>query len=457
MYIAIDKSGQRTSIKNANPICDYFCPICGAPLVQKRGNIHAHHFAHKSNASCHDSWHYDKSPWHQRWQQRFPEKYQEVVKEFNGEKHRADILIDDINTVIEFQHSRLSYQEFESRNLFYQSLKYKIIWVFDLTDEFENKYLYSDKSEKTYYWTHPLKTLQNFDCNNPNISLFFQIKLDATENETLQELLEFERESGIDDALGPDSGLYVFEHKNDRIQLVKVTESSDNFQVFHVKQIDYYLNDFMEPFYPVWNQKRKFERQECSEKLKYIGSKDHSKYYLGCPKSTTHKCVNSIVDVPESKYNEIMPCKLCESTGFDPYNPRCYYKYDYVNSLLSENDAITNIKRDSNGLIKAITASVNNEAKTFSFDTSYIPTPTNTNKVDTIPNFWEKLQPKVAIFFNTRTGYYVKINNDPFEQVRKYRKCYGCLSKERYKYQYPSKEIYDFDKKIWKFVWCPYE
>ena len=50
-----------------------------------------------------------------------------IVKVKDGQKHRADVLIEDKKVVYEFQHSSLSAEEFEDRNSFYNSLGYKVI------------------------------------------------------------------------------------------------------------------------------------------------------------------------------------------------------------------------------------------------------------------------------------------------------------------------------------------
>ena len=56
----------------------------------------------------------------------------ELFFQKNGEKHRADVFIND--TVLEFQHSELSYDEFYERNEFYNSLGYDVEWIFDVQE-----------------------------------------------------------------------------------------------------------------------------------------------------------------------------------------------------------------------------------------------------------------------------------------------------------------------------------
>lgn len=143
MFIAINKNGERISVENATKEERYFCPVCGEPL-----NIRAQesvavttHFAHKRGTVCYDNWTHDMSEWHRSWQERFPEECREVVIEKNGKKHRADVLIN--NTVIEFQHSPIKGEEIAERNNFYLTCGYKIVWVFDATNQIKNR---SEKS-----------------------------------------------------------------------------------------------------------------------------------------------------------------------------------------------------------------------------------------------------------------------------------------------------------------------
>lgn len=73
------------------------------------------------------------SDWHFGWQSKFPIENREVVVEKDGVVHRADILIK--NTVIEFQHSPISGEEFEERNSFYKNCGYHVVWLFDAADK----------------------------------------------------------------------------------------------------------------------------------------------------------------------------------------------------------------------------------------------------------------------------------------------------------------------------------
>ena len=135
MFTALTRDNKRISIENALPGEKYLCPVCNNPVVVKAAksdNVRTH-FAHKRNTLCLDEWKHDMSDWHFEWQSKFPIESREVFVEKDGVVHRADILLND--TVIEFQHSPISGEEFEARNSFYNSCGYRVVWLFDATDK----------------------------------------------------------------------------------------------------------------------------------------------------------------------------------------------------------------------------------------------------------------------------------------------------------------------------------
>ena len=137
MFTALTKDNKRISIEEAIQGENYHCPVCGNPVIVKAANSNnvRTHFAHKRNL-CLDNWKHDMSDWHFEWQSKFPIESREVVVEKDGVVHRADILIN--NTVIEFQHSSIRGEEFESRNSFYKSCGYRVVWLFDATDKMKD-------------------------------------------------------------------------------------------------------------------------------------------------------------------------------------------------------------------------------------------------------------------------------------------------------------------------------
>ena len=178
MKCALDKSGKRVYADDALTTEDYYCPICHKKLLQKRGMIKAFHFAHYADTDCIDHWHYDMSLWHYTWQDRFPKECQEIVKTYKDKTHRADVLLEEVKTVIEFQHSEISIFEFNDRNSFYNKLGYRVIWVFDMIEEFteNNIALIDEESKEKFYYHHAKKIFSDFDYKSDNVTLFFQIK-----------------------------------------------------------------------------------------------------------------------------------------------------------------------------------------------------------------------------------------------------------------------------------------
>lgn len=179
MLFAFDYYDNRTHIDDTQSNKEYFCPYCGAPLITKKGDVRQHHFAHKANRLCSDTWEqtksYDISPWHNEWQECFPKENQEVKLSLGETKHRADVLIG--RTVVEFQHSIMPVKAFDDRNNFYFNLNYKVVWLFDLSDIVENgnlTYCCADDGLR-FYWSNPKKAFNSYDVKTGCIDLFFQI------------------------------------------------------------------------------------------------------------------------------------------------------------------------------------------------------------------------------------------------------------------------------------------
>lgn len=179
MLFAYDYNDNRIHIDDTQSNKEYFCPYCGAPLITKKGEVRQHHFAHKPNHLCSDSWErdksYDMSPWHDEWQKNFPKVNQEVKLSLGEVKHRADVLTG--RTVVEFQHSIMPTKAFEDRNNFYINLNYKVVWLFDLSDIVKNgemtyNYMVDGLS---FTWNNPKKAFNSYNVNAGFIDLFFQL------------------------------------------------------------------------------------------------------------------------------------------------------------------------------------------------------------------------------------------------------------------------------------------
>lgn len=145
MFVAQDEFGTRIYADDASPSVHAFCPECGEPLVHKAGRINRPYFSHKAGTPC--GWGNNKdskSKWHLRMQGFFPKENNEYrfLDEKTGEIHIADVFIPEKNTVIEFQKSPISEEEFMSRTAFHLNSGRRIAWIFDESKEkcAENEY-----------------------------------------------------------------------------------------------------------------------------------------------------------------------------------------------------------------------------------------------------------------------------------------------------------------------------
>ena len=110
----------------AEPGLSGLCPVCGAAMVAKCGEVRVWHWAHRGKRQC-DRWWETETDWHRNWKDRFPGEWQEVIQTAeNGEKHIADVKTGQ-DWVIEFQHSHIKPEERRSREAFYGDM----VWVVD--------------------------------------------------------------------------------------------------------------------------------------------------------------------------------------------------------------------------------------------------------------------------------------------------------------------------------------
>lgn len=181
MFIAIDADENKINVENAVKGIQYFCPICREKVEFHSGSIRQHHFKHWKNSECLDNWHHDMTEWHLAWQNQFSTEQQEVIIKTEDEIHRADVLVG--KTVVEFQHSKMSPEEFKERNSFYSKLGYKLVWLFDLRDEVKADKIEKMDEEGQYGWKWSFSTFSRFDTSNKDITVFFQF-YDAENNDT---------------------------------------------------------------------------------------------------------------------------------------------------------------------------------------------------------------------------------------------------------------------------------
>lgn len=169
MFIALDKEGNKIEINGSQKKKKYFCPCCGAEVIQKKGKVNIWHYSHKNIKEC-DLW-YEMTEWHRSWQEHFPDEFREVIMDNGQDKHIADIKVK--NLVVEFQHSPMSVDTFKERCEFYGKDGY-LIWLFDLRDKKIYETGWSGCRKYQWDWAH--KFIQGSIKNFKNVDIFFQIK-----------------------------------------------------------------------------------------------------------------------------------------------------------------------------------------------------------------------------------------------------------------------------------------
>ena len=403
MIWALDDQGKHVFADQGFVKTAYFCPICGEKLVLKKGEVRIPHFAHPAHSSCSDSWHYDMSDWHREWQERFPREAQEVVMTANGEKHRADVFVK--NTVIEFQHSPLSCDEFEERNAFYISLGYKVIWLFDLTENFHDDSIEeSQKRANVFKWRRPKSTFNDFDYRNRDVELYFQTEDYVGED-------------------GPVAGS------------CKVTwVSPDGFEHFALDGSYVDHEEFVEIFIP---KVRKPVASDLDLDLIEVGHKDHTTFYK-CPIAKSGKAISGEIDLRASEDYPL--CSTCK------YNRGFKCAYYRLSAGIQDGADVKQILRDKYGSPATVVIEESGVEKK-------IPLSQEAKRGKSIIQLWRELNPSVAAFMNLKTGKYVRISKNPIDQISRYGKCYGKWSYDGYRYSNESVELYGVTDECWVCTW----
>ena len=190
IYTALGASGERVDIEEAVRQGEYRCELCGARLIPKKGDVRIHHFAHEKGHKC-DPWAQRMSEWHREWQERFPPESRERVVKHGGSSHRADVLLEAPGTVVEFQHSPLSSQDFHERNDFYAAGVGNVIWLFDVSKAYHDERVEcglrpyeirqapaADPPETWLTWKYANKALQGttaHDLDRQRVRVFLQL------------------------------------------------------------------------------------------------------------------------------------------------------------------------------------------------------------------------------------------------------------------------------------------
>ena len=299
MEFALDYNGKRIDAWNKNEMISadakYFCPSCGNPVIYRHGDIRIPHFAHESG-KCNDEWNYDMSEWHSRMQCFFPEINREVVVNWNGKKHRADILVND--TVIEFQHSTITGEEFEDRNNFFMGLGYRVAWVFDVSGVVEEeRIIESDYTNNVFRWKWPIQlaaVAPPINNKNEQFSLWLYLRLDC------------ENDSGIRKVvwtMEDDDGYQSFKHfacSDYTLDLKRLK----NLDLLFCKRGHGIQTQFKQAYYKL--------RDNMDFKIKYIAVKGHKRDGYICPKNQKFGI----------KYFKAYGCSYCACCGLVAHKKR---------------------------------------------------------------------------------------------------------------------------------------
>lgn len=128
------------------------CPLCGAALLAKCGELVTWHWSHFADPDC-DPWSEGESAWHAEWKTAAPPGRREVVMP----PHRADVVAGD-GTVCEIQRAGISAAEIREREAFYAAAGSRphglpaMRWIFDASDkEYEWNPL-QDGEDEPFRW-----------------------------------------------------------------------------------------------------------------------------------------------------------------------------------------------------------------------------------------------------------------------------------------------------------------
>ena len=420
MIYANDGLGNRIHIDQASTDEPYYCPVCGQELRQRRGEVKIHHFAHRVDAEekC-DDWENDMSEWHQSWQNAFPEECREVVVTYDGEKRRADVLVDGI--VVEFQHSRMSSEEFDMRNQFYSRAGYKVVWLFDLADEYDDdRFAYGNKSN-CYRWKYHWHTFDNFiPRDNKKISVYFQIERDPDAEGY-----------GIENLIwrSPD-GRYVMMQEgcsytqHEFISMIMREKKSREYGIGDVYDT---LIEQDEQYYPCF---------ACSSMHVPYENCDTCKYSINCISTDSIGC--KLYD-------------MYKQTRFKvdaPYVSGCLFRFqDILDGWDVENDKVLEVEYDDEFRVKRI--KYIKGGKTYYKEYEMIP-----KSAVSLQTLLRRSKANVVGVKNIRTGKRVKIGNSAYFLNENIRSVKGYLGySDGTGYDSFRREIFDWNKEEWIKEW----
>lgn len=180
MFVALDVDGNRVYASSVEKSVQCFCPVCSEELRLRKGSKNKPHFAHKQDTDCLHGKNPDyKSEWHIRMQEYFPREACEVrfVDKETGEIHIADVFLEASNTILEFQHSPISEEEFLSRTVFHIRNGRRIVWLFDESSSSKKSTFGRFKYDEDCYWPDMqykwLRNPRQFLANGPDLKKIY--------------------------------------------------------------------------------------------------------------------------------------------------------------------------------------------------------------------------------------------------------------------------------------------
>ena len=428
MYFANDIDGIRVYIYDAESNKKYFCPICGQEVIQRRGSINAHHYAHKANKNemC-DDWTHDMSDWHRDWQNKFPKENREVVIQLNGVRHRADVRIN--KTIIEFQHSRISDVEFWERNEFYTEAGYEVVWLFDMMEEFDMEHIIAKDRDGHYKWNYHWHAFDDFvPKDNKDIKVFFQFDDRFSDGYCGIEQLVW---------LSPDGKHFVTNGAYDQ----------EEFLSFYIKQ------DNGEEM----KNNRPNDRQYTIADIQDLLVESNGIYYP-CPKTDGGMCFEncdcckySICCVDKDsigkKYHDLYydrPEYLHTS-----YISGCLYRFkDIIKNWDIENDKVINVKYDDEYKITELSIMKDGEVITKNYESTQ-------RAGKTLLELLRENKCNVIGAMNIQTGTRVKVGNSDYFKRNNISYIHGYIGhKNDWNYYSDRREIFGWNKKEWIIEWC---
>lgn len=422
MIIAYNDKKERVHIDNAVRGNEYFCPTCGDKLCIKRGNIKCHHYSHLSVSTC-DGWHYDMSEWHNSWQNQFPIENQEVVFELDGKKHRADVFIN--NTIIEFQHSKISNAEFNERNDFYNSLGYKVIWIFDAIEDFTNNNIHICFEKNNFLWNKPLIQFDSY--NYDMVDVYLQEYNNAWTSISNYKEISIWNDDLIDYAL-----LHHIDSLHDVFpQSICLNGNKDLFDYEFIDkfvQVNFLHDGSFDNTLDM--TKRDFTIDDISDEILASGYETH---FTWCPKQ------NHFVNPSSECHNCLY---LIENEG------RCNFRFRDI--LKKGFKKIINIEYSNIGKVEYVTVSKNKKRYRIKYD----KLPEN---IFTIKEaFEDKKNTNIMIVKNIKTGWKVMISKYDYMLLMKTNQCYGKVQgPNSWSTSYSKKKhkIFGFYDKQWELIW----